>query len=123
MIHKSLAKLPQFEAVDKTKFIEVLHPKNDPVDVGFSLGHASLEVGTQSLPHVLEKCSETYYFLKGEGEIYVDNESRKVKANDLVFIPAGVSQYVVNTGETRLECLVVVEPAWYREQDRLLKNS
>lgn len=123
MIHKSLADLPQFLAGDKTQFTEVLHPKNDPVEVGFSLGHASLEMGASSLPHVLEKCSETYYFLRGTGEIYIDGQMRQVQANDLVYIPAGATQYVVNTGAERLECLVVVEPAWYSEQERVFDQA
>ncbi len=120
MLHKSLAKLSKFTAGDDTQFVEVLHPKNDSVDTGFSLGHASIGVGKASLPHILEKCSETYYFLQGEGKVYVDDEWTEVKTNDMVYIPAGARQYVVNTGEVDLEFLCVVEPAWYAAQEQIV---
>jgi len=42
MLHKSLEDLKAFEAGDKTNIIEVLHPKNDAISIGYSLAHASL---------------------------------------------------------------------------------
>lgn len=109
-----------FIAGDKTSLIEVLHPKNDAINIGYSLAHASLEVGTASLPHVLKTSSESYYFLKGEGQIIVDEEKQSVKAGDLIYVPEGATQFVENTGNERLVFLCIVSPAWYPEQEEIL---
>ena len=109
-----------FEAGDKTLLIEVLHPKNDHLQIGYSLAHASLEVGQSSLPHILNKCSEAYYILKGEGRIIVDQEATNVKENDVIVVPAGATQYVENTGIDKLEFLCIVSPAWFPEQEEIL---
>ena len=119
MLYKSLDRLPSFLAGDATRFIEVLHPKNDSVDIGFSLGHASLSAGEQSLPHVLDACSETYYILEGQGRVIINKQATEVKKNDLVYIPAGARQYMINTGVGILRFLCIVEPAWYAEQERI----
>ena len=120
MLHKSLEDLKAFEAGDKTNIIEVLHPKNDAISIGYSLAHASLEAGTASIPHILEACSETYFILNGEGTVYIGDEAQKVKKGDTVFIPEGATQYVENQGDTRLEFLCIVSPAWYEEQEQIL---
>lgn len=120
MLLKSLENLKSFEAGDKTQIIEILHPQNDAVSLDYSLAHASLEVGEASLPHVLEACSETYFILKGEARVVIGEESAKLKEGDTVLIPAGASQYIENLGNTRLEFLCIVSPAWFEEQERIL---
>lgn len=120
MLKKSISKMNAFEAGDKTWLIEVLHPANDEVDTGFSLAHASLEAGESSLPHILNQCSETYYFLKGHGKIVVNQELETIKAGDIIFVPKGANQYVENDGTEQLEFLCIVSPAWYAEQEEIL---
>ena len=136
MLIKSLENLESFEAGDKTKIIEVLHPKNDKVPLGYSLAHASLDIGESSLPHVLEECSEVYFILNGKGNVFIKEQSEEkglkqnpvweeqmVKKGDMVFIPAGATQYVENKGDTTLDFLCVVSPAWYEEQDKIIMNE
>ena len=120
MLHKSLKDLKSFEAGDKTNIIEVLHPKNDNISLGYSLAHASLEVGESSLPHILEECSEVYFILKGEGKVVIGEEQRPIKEGDTVFVPKGATQYVENQGTTKLEFLCIVSPAWFEEQEKVL---
>ncbi|MFT5167724.1 MAG: mannose-6-phosphate isomerase-like protein (cupin superfamily) [Saprospiraceae bacterium] len=132
MLLKSLENLESFEAGDKTNIIEVLHPKNDNIPLGYSLAHASLDIGKSSLPHILKECSEVYYILKGKGKMVIGEqgheggekqslswEERLVKKGDTVFIPAGATQYVENQGDTSLEFLCIVSPAWYEEQEEI----
>jgi len=52
--------------------------------------------------------------------VYIGDEAQKVKKGDTVFIPEGATQYVENQGDTRLEFLCIVSPAWYEEQEQIL---
>ena len=106
MLLKSLENLKSFEAGDKTNIIEILHPKNDHIPLGYSLAHASLDVGKSSLPHILEECSEVYFILNGKGKVVIGEEAQMVKKGDMVFIPKGAVQYVENQGGTSLDFLL-----------------
>ena len=136
MLIKSLENLESFEAGDKTKIIEVLHPKNDKIPLGYSLAHASLDIGKSSLPHILEECSEVYFILNGKGNVVLKEQGDKnglkqkptweeqlVTKGDMIFIPAGATQYIENQGNTTLDFLCVVSPAWYEEQEKIILNE
>ncbi|MEM6963706.1 MAG: cupin domain-containing protein [Bacteroidota bacterium] len=118
MIHKKLSQIPEFLAGDRTRLKEVLHPTNDQLHLGFSLAHAYLNVGEKSLPHRLAH-SETYYFLQGEGIIYVAGAEKTVEKNDVVYVAPNAEQYVVNTGKDRLEFLCIVSPPWSAETEEI----
>ena len=120
LFHKSILELKEFEAGDKTLLREVLHPKNDLVELPYSLAFARLEPNTKSLPHILAKSSELYIFQQGEGIIFIEQESRAIKAGDIVLVPKGAEQYVENTGNVDLEFLCLVAPAWKEEEERIL---
>lgn len=120
MIHKSIKNLNSFKAGDLTDIIEVLHPKNDHIELGYSLAHASLDAGKSSLPHILKECSELYYFLKGKAKVIIGKEEKEVGEGDIVLVPAGATQYVVNLGDTKLEFLCIVSPGWYEEQEEVV---
>ena len=116
MIFKSVNKIPEFVAKDKTILKEVLHPDNDEVDLPYSLASARLNVGTSSLAHRL-KSKELYYFLSGEGSISIDGTKQFVKTGDIVLVPENALQYVENTGEDSLMFLCIVSPKWQAEED------
>lgn len=116
MIKKSLNEIPVFIAGDLTKLREVLHPKNDAVDLPYSLAWASIEPGEQSLLHVLEN-DELYIFLKGKGIIIMGEESAEISAGDHVLVPKSRKQYVQNTGEELLTFYCIVSPPWSEEKE------
>lgn len=120
MFHNTLESISAFEAGDKTQIKEILHPKNDPIDLNYSLAHASLGPQEASIPHILEECSETYFILKGSGKVMIDEEQQVVKKGDTVFIPKGAIQYIENLSDEPLEFLCIVSPPWYAEQERIL---
>ena len=69
---------------------------------------------------------ESYTILKGEGELTVDGEVRKVKAGDYTFIPPMLSHALANTGEEDLHMMFVYSPSvvvdhWAKEQSGELK--
>ena len=120
MITKSISDTPGFEAGDLTWIKELLHPQNDQIPLNYSLAHASLAVNTASIPHVLHANSEVYIVLKGKGRVYIDEEEKELEIGDLVFIPKGARQYIVNIGEVELEFLCIVSPPWSEEEEEVL---
>ena len=118
MIKKILAQIPEFLAGDKTILKEVFHPKNDEVDINYSLAKAYIKKGEQSLPHHLAQ-SELYLFLKGEGKIFINKESTTVQKGTVIYVPPKATQYVVNTGQESLEFLCIVYPPWTAEGEEI----
>lgn len=122
MIHKKLKEIPKILAGDLTHLREVLHPKNDGLPINFSLAHAFLEVGENSLPHTLSH-SETYYILNGSGEISLDNQVYLIKAGDMIYVPEYVEQFVKNTGTIELSFLCIVSPPWSPESEIIAEHK
>jgi len=119
MLLKKLKDIPQFIAGDKTILREVLHPKNDAIEMNYSIAHAIVQVGEKSLPHVLHERSEVYYILEGKGEMHIDNEIQLMEKGDTVFIPAGANQWIENMGEKDLVFLAMVSPPWTEESEEV----
>ena len=117
-IKKKLVEIPEFLAGDKTHLKEVLHPKNDNLDLGFSLAHAIIKKGESSLPHQLLH-SETYFFLNGKGQIFLGEETYDVEKGDTVFVPPKINQYVKNTGEEDLAFICIVSPPWSEDTEEI----
>lgn len=119
MLIKVLKDISQFVAGDKTILKEVLHPKNDALDINYSLAHAIVLPSEQSLPHTLHERSEVYYILKGQGEMHINENTKIVNAGDTVFIPAGAEQWIKNTKKEDLEFLAIVSPPWTDESEEI----
>ncbi len=118
MFLKNTNDIPSFVAGDKTILKEIVHPKNDPVNINYSIAHARVPVGGASLPHTLES-SEVYYILEGEGQMFIEEEDQPVKKGDIFFVPPKAKQFIRNTGTTELIFLCVVEPFWKEEEEHL----
>ncbi|MCR9290105.1 MAG: cupin domain-containing protein [Bacteroidetes bacterium] len=116
---KSLSEIVEFLAGDHTILKEVLHPKNDAIDLPYSLAYAKIEIGKKSLPHRLTKSSELYYFLEGEGTISIDGQSQKIKKSDIVLVPKNAEQAVENLGNCDLEFLCIVSPPWNELEEEI----
>ena len=112
---KDIARLTPVPAADYSCLREILHPERDPVDVRYSLAHASVGPGKASLRHRLATV-EVYYVLLGAGVMHVADEATIVGPGHTVVIPAGAEQWIENTSDHALEFLCIVDPAW-REQD------
>lgn len=117
MLIKSLDQIPSFIAGDETIIKEWLHPKNEDVDINYSLAFAEVEPGKSSLPHILKTSSEAYIILEGSGIAYIDEKSQAVKSGDLVLIPAGAKQHIKNIGTENLRFICIVSPPWKKEDE------
>jgi mannose-6-phosphate isomerase-like protein (cupin superfamily) len=125
ILHKKIASLAAFTAGDATTIREVLHPKNDPVEIGYSLAEARLAPGKSSYPHLLQRQSELYIFVQGTARVHIGQEQCMAKAGEIVLVPAGAEQYVENVGAEELIFYCVVNPPWSEadEQVSLSKGS
>ncbi len=119
MLIKDLKNCDEILAGDNTALRELLHPEKENLNLRYSLAHAVLKPGTNSLPHRL-KTSEVYYILEGEGIMYVDNESAKVRPHQAIYIPPNSIQYIQNTGNFDLKFLCIVDPAWKPEDEEVV---
>jgi len=58
---------------------------------------------------------EVYFFLKGSGEMLVDNERFKIKEGDLILIEDGEFHKVFNTGHLGLYFICIFNGERYKE--------
>ncbi len=119
MLIKTTKEVPRFLAGDHTLIQEVLHPKNDPVKLNYSLAFATLEPGKSSLPHTLHQSSELYVITKGKARVHIGKELAQVGQGQVVLIPAGEEQWIENIGEGLLEFYCIVSPPWSEDQEEV----
>ena len=79
-------------------------------EIGF-LASATLDSGKTIESHI-DPMEEIYFIVKGEGEMMVDDDTRRVGPGDAVWVPAGSPHSLTNTGEEVCMILVVASPAW-----------
>ena len=114
MFIKNLNDCAEFTANDGCRLRELLHPKNDPVDLPYSIAVARLEPGKQTYKHKLAQ-TEVYYILLGTGCMHVDEETEHVKPGDVVLVPPDATQWLENTGVNELQFIAIVNPPWTEE--------
>ncbi|MFH1689144.1 MAG: cupin domain-containing protein [Candidatus Eisenbacteria bacterium] len=119
MLTKDIASLTPVPVADYSRLREILHPERDPVDIRYSLAHATVGVGEASVRHRMATV-EVYYFLAGTGVMHVGDEFRTVGPGHTVAVPAGAEQWVENAGDHDLEFLCIVDPAWREEDEKVL---
>lgn len=119
MLVRKLCEIASFVAGDGSILREIIHPDKQAVRLGYSLAWATVQ--KETLPHTL-KHGEVYHIIKGQGRMHINNEVREVVATDTVYIPPGAIQYIENTGETELEFLCIVDPAWQPEIESVHKG-
>lgn len=106
----------EFTAVDGCRLRELLHNKNDPVDLPFSLAAARVEPGRHTRRHRLDRV-EVYYILEGKGRMHIDVEEQDVAQGAVVTIPPDAVQWIENTGSEDLRFLAIVSPPWSEDGD------
>ncbi len=52
---------------------------------------------------------------KGEGEVWIDNQRTKIKADDAIVVPAGARYNVINTGDKKLKLYTVYGPPDHKD--------
>ena len=120
IFHKVTQKETFFKAGDNTLLAEILHPMHQGhPSLPYSIAYASIEAHEKSLPHILNQ-SELYLFIKGIGQITIENKAHAVEAGHVILVPAGAKQFVVNLGKERLEFYCIVNPPWTAEGEKII---
>lgn len=119
MYIKRTAECPEILANDGCRLRELLHPRNDPVHLPFSLARAVVDPGKSSYRHRLAQ-TEVYYLLEGSGILHVGSKSKPVCAGDVVLIRPGEEQWIENPGPNPLVLAALVSPPWRAEDDERL---
>ena len=52
---------------------------------------------------------------KGEGEVWIDGQRTKIKADDAIIVPAGARHNVVNSGDKKLKLYTVYGPPDHKD--------
>lgn len=116
MFLKKLDECHEFTATDGCRIRELLHPRNDPVDPGFSIAYARVKSGERTIKHKLKQ-PEVYYILSGHGCMTINDDFQMVEPGNVIFIPANAAQWVENKGNTDLRFLAIVCPPWQEQDD------
>ncbi|MBH0202448.1 MAG: cupin domain-containing protein [Nitrospira sp.] len=120
MFKVTLADRPEFLAGDETRLREIFHPAKHQLKLNYSLAHGTLPPGQRSKRHVLAS-SEVYYFISGRGRFTMDDHATLIEPGTTIYVPPGGEQFVENTGETDIEFLCLVDPAWRMEDEAILE--
>ncbi len=118
----SLEEHPEIVAGDGSLLREILKPARDGLAVRYSLAYARVPPGESTFPHRLRESAEVYFFLCGQGRMYIGDEEANVHAGQAVYIPPGTVQYIENTGCEDLIFLCIVDPAWRPEDEEVLTS-
>ncbi|MFW5851556.1 MAG: cupin domain-containing protein [Bacteroidota bacterium] len=95
-------------------FITELLNVDDDADV--SIAQARVSPGDTTKWHAVKHTTERYVILSGEGHVEIGNEtSRHMKKFDVVSIPAGERQRILNTGIDDLVFLAICTPRFVKE--------
>ena len=80
-----------------------------------SLALVIIPPGKSSLLHYHENSEETYFILKGEGWMRIDQQEFSLQPSQACLIEPGEVHQIFNRGESDLEFLAICAPAWVPE--------
>lgn len=75
----------------------------------------ALQPGEEIGEEVHETHDQFFRVEKGKGEVWIDGERTKIKADDAVIVPAGARHNVVNTGQKPLRLYTLYGPPEHRD--------
>lgn len=120
MLIKKFKNQQEIIAGDNCILRELLNGPTEKLAMRYSLAWAKVPVGQTTFRHAM-KTSEVYFIIKGRGKMYINGEVGEVEKYDTVDIPPGAVQCLENIGEEELEFLAIVDPAWTKEDEIVLK--
>jgi mannose-6-phosphate isomerase-like protein (cupin superfamily) len=98
----------EFLSAEGVHILESWHASEDRQ---LSIARARLAPGQSSQPHRLANTVERYVIVSGSGEVRVGSlPSTPAQPGDIVYIPAGVRQSIVNTGSVDLVFYCLCSP-------------
>ena len=93
--------------------VMILESWNVDADPELSIARARLAPGQGTEAHCLDGTTERYLIASGVGRVFVGSlPPEDVRPGDVVFIPPGVSQRLINTGPGDLVFYCLCTPAF-----------
>ena len=75
----------------------------------------SIQTGDDIGEEVHEEHDQFFRIEAGEGEVIIDDNRYKIKADDAIIVPAGANHNVINTGTVPLQLYTIYGPPEHRE--------
>ncbi len=75
----------------------------------------TLQPGEEIGAEVHEDHDQFFRFEQGSGEVVIDGNVSKIKADDAVIVPAGARHNVINTGKEPLKLYTIYGPPEHRD--------
>ena len=89
----------------------ILEMSNSAADEALSIARARVEPGVTTAFHRVRDTVERYVILSGAGRVELaGNPPERVEVGDVVLIPAGVEQRIMNIGDSDLVFLAICTP-------------
>ncbi len=95
----------------------VLEKLSIPEETDISIGYVVIPPGNGLPPHYLLGSDEVDYIISGEGVITIDGQEHELSSGQAVLTPAGSVQSFVNTDDSNLVYLTIVQPYYRYEND------
>jgi mannose-6-phosphate isomerase-like protein (cupin superfamily) len=93
----------------------ILELSNSVADPELSIARARVQQGVTTRRHRLKGITERYVIQEGEGMVEIgDQDAVQVRTGDVVIIPPGEHQRIVNTGSGDLVFLALCTPRFER---------
>lgn len=90
---------------ENTNFRKVLH-----TGVNSQLVAMSLLVGEDIGEEVHQNTDQMIFIVEGEGAALLNGEEQKIEEHDVVFVPAGATHNIMNTGDEDLKLFTIYAP-------------
>ena len=102
----------------------ILETYNAAADESLSIARARVEPGVTTAWHAVEGTVEHYIIVEGRGRVELgDSAAEEVGPGDVVVIPAGVRQRIMNAGTTDLIFYCVCTPRFQARNYRALRAA
>ena len=109
--------LPQVDNVCNQTLREVISlPK-------VSMAHVTMDPGNVSLLHQHSNMNEIYFILEGKGILYHGDRAMQAEKGTYLLLPPNTPHKLKNTGESKLEHLVLAVPPFESEDVELLEDT
>src|SRR5437773_1771056 len=79
--------------------VDLINPSNSPASQ-ISLATIYIEPRKTSTPHYHKVTEEIYYFIQGNGRVFIDKSIYHVGPGSAIYIPVQKLHYVVNDSES-----------------------
>ncbi len=75
----------------------------------------TLQPGEEIGEEVHEDHDQFFRIEKGQGEVWIDGQCTRIKADDAIIVPAGARHNVINTGDSSLNLYTVYGPPDHKD--------